>query len=406
MVKQSGRSNRKIRSNWALFTAVLILVAAAVFGYTRPLPLVYPHVTLKLSAQGGSKLDWPSTGEAAVGAMNYGTLATYGNQTSRPTASVAKLITALTVLNKYPLSVGQTGPTITLTPTDVTIYNQYVAEDGSVVKVQAGEQITEYQALEAMMLPSANNIADSLAIWAFGSLASYSTYANQFVPTLGLTHTHVGSDASGFLPDTTSTPTDLVTLGIDVLKTPVIATITSESKATIPIVGTVNNVNWLLGDDGIIGLKTGNSDQAGGVYLFAANDNISSSQKVVIVGAEQGMTTLQDALNQAVPLLNSIKQNFELSTIIQAGQTVGYYKTPWGSVIPAIARSNLRTITWKYSVPKPLIAIDTLRSPQASGTTVGLINYNSADAPVYDQVTLGNPIPKPPLLWRIIRRNL
>ena len=38
--------------------------------------------------------------------------------------------------------------------------------------VAAGEQISQYQALQAMLIPSANNVADSLARWAFGSPAS------------------------------------------------------------------------------------------------------------------------------------------------------------------------------------------------------------------------------------------
>ena len=347
MPKQKGRNRRNPRLTRGLIIILIVLAAAAVFGYSRPLPLINPHNSLKLGAQGVTKLDWPSSGQAAVGAVNYGLLASSGYQTPKPTASIAKLVTALAVLNKYPLGPGQQGPVITLTAADVALYDQYAAEDGSVVTVQAGEQITEYQALEAMMLPSANNMADSLAIWAFGSLSNYGTFANQFVTTLGLKNTHIGSDASGFLPDTTSTATDLVTLGMDVLKTPVLAAITDETQATLPVVGVVNNVNWLLGQDGIIGIKTGNSNQAGGVYLFAADDNVNSSQTVTIVGAVQGLANLQTALDQTVTLLTSVKQNFTLSTLVKAGQVVGYYQTPWKDIIPATAKNDLSAVIWK-----------------------------------------------------------
>ena len=333
-------------------------------------------------------------------------MASSGDQTPKPTASIAKLVTALAVLSKYPLGLGQQGPAITLTAADVTLYDQYLAEDGSVVKVQAGEQITEYQALEAMMLPSANNMADSLAIWAFGSLSSYSTFANQFITTLGLTNTHIGSDASGFLPDTTSTATDLVTLGMDILKTPVLAAITNETQATLPVAGVVVNVNWLLGQDGIIGIKTGNSNQAGGVFLFAADDNINSSQTVTIVGAVQGSANLQIALDQTVPLLTSVKQNFTLSTLVTAGQVVGYYKTPWKDLVPAIAQNNLMAVIWKGTTPQPTLSLDPLHSPQASGTKVGLLSFHSANKPLYDPVSLGQPLAKPPIFWRVIRHNL
>lgn len=406
MPKQKGQKRRSPRLTRGLIIILIVLAAAAVFGYSRPLPLIYPHNSLKLSAQGGAKLDWPSSGEAAVGAVNYGLLASSGDQTPKPTASIAKLVTALAVLSKYPLGLGQQGPAITLTAADVTLYDQYLAEDGSVVKVQAGEQITEYQALEAMMLPSANNMADSLAIWAFGSLSSYSTFANQFITTLGLTNTHIGSDASGFLPDTTSTATDLVTLGMDILKTPVLAAITNETQATLPVAGVVVNVNWLLGQDGIIGIKTGNSNQAGGVFLFAADDNINSSQTVTIVGAVQGSANLQIALDQTVPLLTSVKQNFTLSTLVTAGQVVGYYKTPWKDLVPAIAQNNLMAVIWKGTTPQPTLSLDPLHSPQASGTKVGLLSFHSANKPLYDPVSLGQPLAKPPIFWRVIRHNL
>jgi D-alanyl-D-alanine carboxypeptidase (penicillin-binding protein 5/6) len=331
---------------------------------------------------------------------------TAGTQTPEPTASVAKLITALAVLNKYPLEPGQSGPTITLTAADVAIYKQYVAEDGSVVLVQAGEQITEYQALEAMMLPSANNIADSLAIWAFGSLANYSTFANQFVTTLGLAQTHIGSDASGFLPNTTSTASDLVALGLDAIKNPVLAAITSEAKATLPLAGTVDNVNWLLGEDGIFGIKTGNSNQAGGVYIFAAHDSIDANHIVTVVGALQGIATLQDALDQAVPLLNSVKQNFALSEVVQANQIVGYYKTPWGSATPAATKNSLTAVIWKGVPLQPTVSLTPLRSPESNGSLAGQLSLNSAGESLSVPIDLTQPIPKPPLLWRICHHKL
>jgi D-alanyl-D-alanine carboxypeptidase (penicillin-binding protein 5/6) len=45
--------------------------------------------------------------------------------------------------------------------------------------VQLGEELSEYQALQALLLPSANNIAETLARWAFGSIDAYNAYANQ-----------------------------------------------------------------------------------------------------------------------------------------------------------------------------------------------------------------------------------
>ena len=175
-------------------------------------------------------------------------------------ASEAKLITALAVLKKYPLALNQAGPAITLGPSDVAIYDKYQSENGSDLVVVNGEKLTEYQMLQAMLLPSADNIADSLAIWAFGSLTDYTVFANQYVKSQGLSETTVGSDASGFDPSSMTTAANLVNIGQLVMTNPVLASIVGQPTATgFPVVGTIKNVNLVLGKDNIIGIKTGNT---------------------------------------------------------------------------------------------------------------------------------------------------
>ena len=62
----------------------------------------------------------------------------------------------------------------------------------------AGTSLTQREMLEALLLPSANNVADALAIWAYGSLAGYKSAAQEYLKQHGLTQTTVGSDASGW----------------------------------------------------------------------------------------------------------------------------------------------------------------------------------------------------------------
>ena len=121
---------------------------------------------------------------------------------------------------------------MTITQADVDIYNRYVAQDGSVVPVTVGEKITLYQMLQALMLPSANNIADSMAIWAYGSLQNYSLAANKYVAAHGMNITHIGSDASGLAPDTVGTAHDLVLLGKLAMEHPVLSAIVGQQTAT------------------------------------------------------------------------------------------------------------------------------------------------------------------------------
>ena len=98
-----------------------------------------------------------------------------------PTASTAKMILALAVMQAKPFNLGEKGETITISSEYFNRYLWYVANGGSVSAVALGEEISEYDALASVMLPSSNNIADTLAIWAFGSLDAYRDYATDML---------------------------------------------------------------------------------------------------------------------------------------------------------------------------------------------------------------------------------
>jgi D-alanyl-D-alanine carboxypeptidase (penicillin-binding protein 5/6) len=403
--KKRERNKRRVKRH-LLYSFIIIVIIAVVVLYTRPLPSLYPVNNISSIPASTPVISWPAGGQAAVGALHYGLLKTDGIQTPQPIASTAKLITALMVLNKYPLSVGQQGPSITITASDVAIYNQYVAEDGSVVQVVSGEQLTEYQMLEAMLLPSANNIADTLAIWAYGSLPNYTTAANQYVKTLDLTSTTIGTDASGFLPTTVSTAANLVTLGEVSMENPVIAQIVGQTQVTLPVAGNVKNVNYLLGQDNIIGIKTGNTDQAGGVYTFAANDILSPTSTVTIIGAIEGAPDLQTALSEALPLLESAETNFKLTTIVTSQSAVAHYNVPWAGSINAVSAKSIIDANWVGQPSKPVLSLHAIYAPLKVGATIGSIMTNTSPANSSVPVILQNPVPSAPWWWRIIRHKL
>lgn len=229
-------------------------------------------------------------------------------QAAAPIASTAKVITALTVLQKNPLQVGESGPIIELSQADVELYQRYLEMNGSVLPVYQGMRLSLRQMLEAMLLPSANNIADTLAIWAFGSLQAYQEAATSLTKSLGLNSTTVGSDASGYDPSTTSTARDLGLLAAAALKNATVASVVREPRAVLPGYGPVENTNTLLGVDGVIGLKTGTSNEARGVFLFAA-DAVLKGKQVVVVGAVQGAgQAAKDAMAATQKILGSLRE--------------------------------------------------------------------------------------------------
>ncbi|MBO0861980.1 MAG: hypothetical protein J2P21_26510 [Chloracidobacterium sp.] len=111
--------------------------------------------------------------------------------------------------------------------------NAYAARNGSEIsKALVGEQLSECQMLKAKLLPSANNMADSLAIWAYGSLQENSATANKFLGSHGLNGAHVDPDASGFNPSTVSTAPDMVRIGKLVMQNPALAEIVAKKSVS------------------------------------------------------------------------------------------------------------------------------------------------------------------------------
>src|SRR5207302_8896714 len=140
-----------------------------------------------------------------------GVVATSGPEKPQPFASVAKVMTALVLLDSKPLAAGQQGPSLTVTALDVSDYAAKRDQGQSVVTVAAGEQLTEYQLLQGLLIPSGNNLADLIARWDAGSTQAFVEKMNNRAKTLGLKATTF-ADPSGFDPKTQTTPTDLVRL--------------------------------------------------------------------------------------------------------------------------------------------------------------------------------------------------
>jgi D-alanyl-D-alanine carboxypeptidase (penicillin-binding protein 5/6) len=222
------------------------------------------------SARGGALPDtvWPAYGQAAV---QIGRLQIQPgpNGHAAPIASLAKVMTAYLVLHDHPLEVGQPGPAITLTDADVADTDRRAGRDESVVSIVAGEQLPELQALQALLLPSANNIAAVLARWDAGSEDRFAARMNAAAHSLGMTHTRY-TDPSGFDDATVSTAADQVRIVDRAMRLPLFASIVATPSATLPVAGAVHNTNTLLGQNGFVGVKTGSDDAAGGCFAFRA----------------------------------------------------------------------------------------------------------------------------------------
>src|SRR3954470_22357141 len=152
---------------------VVVLALAGVSGWKTADALLLPSRSAGgNSGAGGASPAWPAQGQAAV-AVGSRRIHTSGAARPAPIASLAKVMTALVVLHSRPISADDPGFTITITADDVADTERRRADGQSVVPVADGEKLTERQALQALLLPSANNVAMALARAVSGTVAAF-----------------------------------------------------------------------------------------------------------------------------------------------------------------------------------------------------------------------------------------
>ena len=262
---------------------------------------------------------WPTTGESAVAVAGVGLVEASPAERRVPIASVTKMMTALVVLADHPLLPGETGPLVTVRPVDVHDYTTELHAGDSTVQVSVGEALSEYQLLEALLLPSGDNIADRLAIWDAGSIRRFVAKMNAMGGSLGLKATRY-ADASGVNPRSSSTAADQALVASKLIAEPVIRTIVRRRRAIFPVVGVISNVNPALRIDGIIGLKGGFSSEAHTCLVTAA---FRRHHHVLVVSVALGQRDPATAALIDERLLEAATGKLERRRLTAPGATLG-----------------------------------------------------------------------------------
>jgi serine-type D-Ala-D-Ala carboxypeptidase (penicillin-binding protein 5/6) len=237
-----------------------------------------------------SAVNWPPQGQAAL-ALGSGRPAASPDEQPAPIASLAKVMTAYLTLRRYPLRGAQDGFTTTITENDASAEAQDAHNDESVVAVRPGEQLTERQLLEALLIPSGNNIARILASQVAGSEAGFVADMNAQAHALGMDRTTY-TDPSGWDPGTVSTAADQLRVFQRAMRFPVFRQIVSMANVTLPVAGTLTNFNPLVAD-GYAG-KTGSDSAAGGCLAFFTHVTVGGRRMAVagvVMGQGQGSDT-------------------------------------------------------------------------------------------------------------------
>ncbi|MBP0461847.1 serine hydrolase, partial [Streptomyces montanisoli] len=334
---------------WTPLVVLLAIIYVVVQG-VRPLP--EPSLALTAASTyrfdgSAPQLPWPSEGEGYLAAPGLGTMDSFGEQKSVPVGSVAKIMTAYLVLKDHPLKVGQKGPSITIDKQAEQEGGLSSEGESTLDTVKAGDKLSLKDALSALMVPSANNIARLLARWDGGTQAAFVKKMNAQAKALGMDNTTY-TDPSGLKATTVSTAQDQVKLAEQVVGIPALMAITSLPQWTDPSGHTWRNWNTLVPYHGAIGIKTGTTTAAGGNLVFAAKKNVDGKDQLV-VGAIFGQhkPPIIDTVNAVSKTAMVAAENvLKRATVVKKGQVVGEVDDGMGGTTPVVATADAKAVGW------------------------------------------------------------
>jgi D-alanyl-D-alanine carboxypeptidase (penicillin-binding protein 5/6) len=375
--------------------------------------------TLVLDGQGAVPIPVPTAGSFALSTSTVADVASHNATVERPIGSVAKAMAALVVLEAEPLPAGAGGPSITMTAADVALYHQAVAEGGSNLAVRAGEVLSERDLLLALLLPSADNIAETLAVWVSGNRTTFIARENAMAAAMGMDHTHF-ADPSGLSPKTESTAADLLILARAVTASPALADLVAVQEARLPDGTLLHNLDILLGHvPGWLGVKTGWTGAAGGCLLFAARRSYgpASNVSVTVWGAVLGQPK-QSATDRAHPELGGAFAAAQNAVSAALGDYVavdidhavppvtGTVITAWADTTDVQLVSNLGHL-WVPVMPGAALHLTVTRlpplAPFARGAIVGRVTgVLNATTSVTWQVAATAAINGPSAAWKLV----
>jgi D-alanyl-D-alanine carboxypeptidase (penicillin-binding protein 5/6) len=311
-------------------------------------------------------------------------------------------MTAYLTLKQFPLKPDEEGFKVRITDAQVDEWHERLALDQSTVAVRKGETLSERQLLEALMLPSANNIAALLAVHAGGSSEAFVAQMNATAKELGMSQTHY-TDPSGFEETTVSTARDQVKLARVAMRDPTFAEIVAMPSTTLPVAGLVPNYNELVGHDGYVGIKTGSDEAAGGCLLFAKRMTVGGKTFTVlgaIFGQREG-ELVSAALAGADALAGSVAYAVKNRVVVPAGTTVMTLENADGDRIAVKTKRPLREVGWPGKKTAVHLNIAKPRHSAAAGERLGTLTLRGPTGEARTPVVAAGALGEPSLGWRL-----
>jgi D-alanyl-D-alanine carboxypeptidase (penicillin-binding protein 5/6) len=277
-----------------------------------------------------------------------------------PIASITKLMTVLVALQH-------------LKPDDVITVTSGAAQVGeSRIPLHPGQRISVRDLLEGALIQSANNAADALAAAAAdGDVSKFVGWMNVRARQLGLHDTHFvrpdGLDAPGHV----SSARDVASLARVAMRSPVVREIVAQRSAPIEDGAfTVHTWNDLLGVyPGLIGVKTGHTDDAGWCQVAAVRRPGYTIYAVVL-----GVPTRSARNADLQQLLTWGVAQYRMAWIVRA-RTYAWAQAPYGRApVPlAVTKPSLQVVRRGIPLVERVVAPTAVALPVHKGQRLGRV---------------------------------
>lgn len=283
-------------------------------------------------------------------------------------ASTTKILTALVVLQNAKLD------------DRIRASEGAVCTEGSAIWLRKGEELAVRDALYALLLNSANDVATALAEKVGGSVANFVRLMNRTAKACGATDSHFNNPHG--LPDENhyTTALDLaritrVAMGNKVFRE-IVATKTKTIRRDNPedLSLLVNHNKLLWRYEGATGVKTGYTTQAGQCLVASARRD--GRELIAVVLGSVGANVWQDA----AALLDYGFSAYRLVELVREGQVIGSVPVAGGvgPVTLKVARSlwyNLPADKPALTLPNWRLSLAPVKAPVAQGQTLGEVVF-------------------------------
>lgn len=360
------------------------------------LPPTIEAVDVTPAGATAAAMTWPAVGSAGVSVEGISSAAS--TTETAPIASVTKVVSAMLVLDARPLQPGEQGPEYSFDYGDTVEYWSYRSDDQSALDVPVGGTLTEYQMLQGILLGSANNYIDRLSDEIWGSDREFAAAAEQWLAARGLNDITVVTP-SGRNDRNVASPESLTALASIAMANPVFAEIVGTASVDLPGAGLVTNSNGLLGDPGIVGVKTGSLD--GDYNLLSAKDVTVGDTDVRIYASVLGQDNDEERLAASRALYEQVEaQLLTQRPAVTADTVVGEVSTPWGATADIVTDADANVVLWNTTAPTAEVSF-ALGEAWDADAAVGSMTVTGPVNAVEIPVVLAEELEGPSAWWRL-----